>query len=202
MRTWEEVKDCMRSSTFADIQDRKNSTEYKTWVDELIYYVKLGLSRANMKYLAHKFSDYTIAVLIERDSKLYICDFSYWSLRCAVYLCANRQSDFDNNNDYWFRTKCVKSSFYYLSAEKLFSKMRFPKHPKYKIGDLVKLNAQGVRKYCYYYDGDKDKILRITDIDYRSNRIDYKFEVVMDTNNESYRSSYAECNLVKINGGV
>lgn len=208
MRTWEEVKTCMADDIFMSIQNREDSAVYQEYVNELIHYVKIGLSHANMKYLTHRFNDNHVTVLFENKSKLYICEFNRWGLRCTIYLCMDRQKEFDNiNNDYlWFYTKHTRNDFNKLSAEDLFSNMKFPKHAKFNIGDIVRLNENGIRKYCYYSEGDKDKILKITGINYNSNRIDYSFEALAPKNNgiryQSYYNSYAECNLVKIKNGI
>ena len=103
----------------------------------------------------------------------------------------------------------MKSCALFLSANLseffAFLCAKFPKHAKYNVGDLVQLNANGIRKYCRYFDGDRSKILRITRISYNSKSINYSIESL--TNKDSNDTgttynSYAESNLTRIKKGI
>ena len=206
MRTWEEIKTCFKEDRFNNVNDKNMSKEYKEFIDEFIHYIKIGLAKANMKYLAHRFNSYYISVLVKKDSKLYICSFANWRLTYEIYICIDSKEEFYNGSSaLYYYTKYKSNSFSQLTADAMFLCAKFPKHAKYNIGDLVQLNANGIKKYCRYFDGDRNKVLRITRICYNSKSINYYIEALIKKNPNdtgTTYNSYAESNLIKIKKGI
>lgn len=195
MKTWEEIKADIRRDTWKDNTGTNNYTEF---ADTLVHYFKIGLAQVNAKYIKHRANKYSIGILIEYKSKLYIVKVSNYRLSFYVGLCqSEREFDIQPSSS---GGKSVYESYATLSPEDLFKNVKFPNHAKFNEGELVYIWN---RSYNHYNNGE---LARITSVDYNSNSIEYRVELFnkspVENNHNNRVYYYAESNLKKCRGGL
>lgn len=195
MKTWEEIKANIRADTWEDLTDTNN---YKEFADTLVHYFKIGLAQVNAKYIKHRTNKYSIGILIEYKSKLYIVHVSNYRLSFYVGICQSEQ-EFDIYPSS-SGGKSVYRIYATLSPEDLFKNVKFPNHAKFNDGELVYIWN---KSYNHYNNGE---LARITNVDYNSNSIEYRVELVskspVENNHNNRVFYYAESNLKKCRGGL
>lgn len=199
MKSWKEVRECIIHDKFSSMDQRDTNPEYIEFIESLIEYIKNGLATIGAKYLKHKFNEYRFAVLIEYKGELYVLNRAYWSTGYVISI-LECEAEFDSCASMWFNTKSTSGSFNYNEPELLFKGIKFPNHAKYKVGDIVRIQAKSTYYYRYNNNG---KLAKITKVDYNANSIDYTIQTLIkskDLNDCTF--IYSESNLRRIRGGI